>query len=101
SNFSLRSAMNADNPDTARIIQGLLWGLMQQGIGAVPDKDAQTMLKTLKMTAKDNEIVVEADVPEKVVADFIKAVTAPPVKKVEITSPKPPPRRPVRKKRTR
>src|SRR6185503_4252021 len=45
--FSLRGAMNADNPDTAKIIQGLLWGLMQQGISAVPDKDAQTMLKAL------------------------------------------------------
>ena len=101
SNFSLRGAMNADNPDTAKIIQGLLWGLMQQGIGAVPDKDAQTMLKALKMTAKDNEIVVEADIPDKVVAEFIKSVTAPPVKKVEITSPNPAPKkRPVRRKRT-
>lgn len=99
SNFNLRGAMNADNPDTAKIIQNLLLGLMQQGIGAIPDKDAQTMLKALKLTAKDNEIVVEADIPGTVVADFMKAVTAP---KVEpITAPKPATRRPVRKKRTR
>jgi hypothetical protein len=98
--FSLRGAMNADNPDTARIIQGLLWGLMQQGISAVPDKDAQTMLKALKMTAKESEVVVEADIPDKVVADLLKSATAPKAK-TEVTAPKPVPRRPVRKKRTR
>jgi hypothetical protein len=104
SNFNLRGAMNADNPDTAKIIQGLLWGLMQQGIGAVPDKDAQTMLKALKMSARNNEIVVEADIPDKVVAEMLKSVTAPKQTKVQIASPPAPPkpatRRPVRKKRT-
>ena len=100
SNFSLRGAMNADNPDTAKIIQGLLWGLMQQGITAVPDKDAQTMLKALKLTAKDNEIVVEADIADTLVADFVKSVMAPPVAKVQIPSPNPAPKRRVRKKRT-
>jgi hypothetical protein len=98
--FSLRGAMNADNPDTAKIIQGLLWGLMQQGISAVPDKDAQTMLKALKMSAKESEIVVEADIPDKIVADMLKSATAPKATKVEVTTPKPAPRRPVRKKRT-
>jgi len=99
--FSLRGAMNADNPDTARIIQGLLLGLMQQGISAVPDKDAQTMLKALRLTAKESEVVVEADIPDKVVADMLKSATAPKATKVEIAAPKPVPRRPVRKKRTR
>ena len=100
SNFSLRGAMNADNPDTAKIIQGLLWGLMQQGIGAVPDKEAQAMLKALKMSARDNEIVVEADVPDKVVAEMLKSVTAPKPAKVQIAAPKPATKRPVRRKRT-
>jgi hypothetical protein len=102
SNFSLRGAMNADNPDTAKIIQGLIWGLMQQGIDAVPDKDAQTMLKALKMSAKENEIVVEADVPDKVVAEMLKSATTPKASKPAVTAPatKPAPRRPVRKKRT-
>ena len=102
SNFSLRGAMNADNPDTAKIIQGLIWGLMQQGIDAVPDKDAQTMLKALKMSAKENEIVVEADVPDKVVAEMLKSATTPKASKPAVAAPatKPAPRRPVRKKRT-
>jgi hypothetical protein len=99
--FSLRGAMNADNPDTAKIIQGLLWGLMQQGIGSVPDKDAQTMLKALKMTARESEILVEADIPDKVVADLLKSATAPKTTapKTE-AAPKTAPRRPVRRKRT-
>jgi hypothetical protein len=95
-NFSLRGAMNADNPDTAKIINSLLSGLMKQGISAVPDKGAQTVLETLKMTAQESEIVIEADIPEKVVADFIRT----PQKDKAETS-KPPSRRPVRKKRTK
>jgi hypothetical protein len=98
--FSLRGAMNADNPDTAKIIQGLLWGLMQQGISAVPDKDAQTMLKALRMSARESEIVVEADIPDKVVADMLKSASKPKTEAPAKTS-APPARRPVRKKRTR
>ena len=70
--FQLRGAMNADNPDTAKIINNLLSGLMQQGIDAVPDKQAQAILQSLKMSARDNEIVWEADIPDKVVADYIR-----------------------------
>ena len=94
--FSLRGAMNADNPDTAKIVGNLLSGLMQQGINAVPDKNAQTILQSLKMTAKESEIVWEADIPEKTVADFLK-----PTPKVATVSPAvvPATKRPVRKKR--
>ena len=96
-NFTLRGAMNADNPDTAKIINNLLSGLMKQGASAVPDKNAQTIMQTLKMTVRDNEIVIEADIPETMVADFIR--TAPPAApKVEA---KPAGTRPVRRKRPR
>ena len=96
-NFSVRGAMNADNPDTAKIINNLLAGLMQQGISSIPDKNAQAILQTLKMFAKDNEIVWEADIPEKTVADFIRTQST--SKKEE---PKPSaPKRPVRRKRAR
>jgi hypothetical protein len=93
-NFSLRGAMNADNPDTAKIIHGLISGLMKQGIGAVPDKGAQTILQTVKMFPRESELVVEADIPEKVVADYIRTP-----KRIESTKPAPKP--PVRKKRTK
>ena len=94
-NFTFRGAMNADNPDTAKIINNLLAGLMQQGISAVPDKQAQTILQSLKMSARDNEIVWEADVPEKTVADFIRpspkeagtSVTKPAPKPVKTRNP--------------
>ena len=97
-NFSLRGAMNADNPDTAKIINNLLSGLMQQAISSVPDKNAQTILQTLKMFARESEIVWEADIPEKTVADFIRTQSTP---KKEEPAKSSAPKRPVRKKRTR
>lgn len=99
-NFNLRGAMNADNPDTAKIINNLLSSLMKEGISAVPDKKAQAMLQNLKMSARDHEVVWEADIPEKAVADFIWSSRS--------TATKPAPQPPVvkkpvlpRKKRTR
>lgn len=97
-NYTFRGAMNADNPDTAKIINNLLSGLMQQGISAVPDKEAQTILKSMKMSTRDNEVVWEADVPVKVVADFIRSQSA---SKKEEPAKSTTPKRPVRKKRTR
>ena len=76
-NYNLRGAMNADNPDTAKIINGLLSGLMKQGIDAIPDKNAQTALQSIRMMAKDNEIVVEADIPGSMIADLIRNETKP------------------------
>lgn len=99
-NFSLRGAMNADNPDTAKIINGLLSGLLQQGISAVPDKNAQTILQTVKMLARESEIVIEADIPDKTIADFIKQSTAKKDEPATKAATKPTPRRPIRKKRT-
>ena len=93
-NFNVRGAMNADNPDTAKIINGLLSGLMHHGISAIPDKSAQTILQSLKMTARESEIVIEADIPEKVVANFLKQPQKP-----KEPATKSAPRRPVRKKR--
>ena len=96
-NFSLRGAMNADNPDTARIINNLLSGLMQQGINHVPDKQAQTILQSVKMLARESEVVWEADIPEKVVAEYLK----PKPVVITSTSSKPAPRPAARRKRTR
>ena len=100
-NFVLRGAMNADNPDTAKIINNLLAGLMQQGISAVPDKNAQTILQGLKMSTRDNEVVWEADIPEKVVADYLKASPKDAAATSTPASTKPTPKRPVRRKRTK
>ena len=98
-NFSLRGAMNADNPDTAKIINNLLSGLMKEGLDAVPDKQAQTILKSLKMSARESEVVWEADIPETVVAEYLKP--RPATAAATSTTSKPATRKPVRKKRTR
>jgi hypothetical protein len=101
SNFTFRGAMNADNPDTAKIINNLFSVLMQQGISAVPDKQAQSILQSLKMSVRDNEIVWETDIPEKTVADLLRPKKA----ETSVAPPEPKPvksRKPVvPKKRTR
>jgi hypothetical protein len=71
-NFNLRGAMNTDNPDTAKIINGLLASVLQPAIDSIPDKEAQAVLKGIKMLPKENEIVWEADVPEQVVAAMLR-----------------------------
>ena len=101
--FSLRGAMNADNPDTAKIINKLVSELLKEAISSALDKQAQPILQSLKMSARDNEVIWEADIPEKVVADYIRmepkkaetSVTAPAPKPVKTRNPVVP------KKRTR
>jgi hypothetical protein len=93
-NYSLRGAMNADNPDTAKIITGLLSSLMKHGIEAVPDKGAQTALQSIRLLAKDNEIVIEGDIPGTMIADLFKSETKPKEAAAPKTAPaKPPVRR--------
>ena len=95
-NVNLRGAMNTDNPDTAKIINGLLASVMQPAIDSVPDKNAQTALKAIRLFPKDNEIIIEGDIPQQIVADVLKEqmkpkTSTPPTtstKKV-VTKPKP------------
>jgi hypothetical protein len=95
-NFSVRGAMNADNPDSAKIINGLLSGLLQQAVTSVPDKSAKSVLNNLKLTAIENEVLLSADIPHQLVADFIREQSKP-ATTVTVQSP---PKAPVRKKRT-
>jgi hypothetical protein len=116
-NFSVRGAMNADNPDTAKIISSLFSGLMQQAMKAETSKPAATVLDSVKMTPeenqmfltvmksvkvmpRDNEVVWEADIPQAVVADIFKP-KPPAATKTDVKSTTPKKRRPVRRKRTR
>ena len=96
-NYSLRGAMHADNPDTAKIITGLLSGLMKTDITAVPDKNAQAILKTLKILARDNEVVIEADIPVQMVVDAIREQSKPKTQTAPTTAPKKTTRQPVRR----
>jgi len=114
-NFSVRGAMNADNPDTAKIISSLISMLMKQGLDAVEDKQAKTLLdnmmltgtesqmfatimKSIKLMPQDNEVVWEADIPQQAIAEALKPKPA--AAKTE-AKPVTSPRRPVRRKRTR
>jgi len=72
SSVNLRGAMNTDNPDTAKIINGLLAGVLKPAIESIPDKNAQAAMKAIRLLPKENEIVFEADVPQQVVSDFFK-----------------------------
>jgi hypothetical protein len=76
-NFNLRGAMNADNPDTAKIIYGLLSSVLQPAIDAIPDKNAQVVLKAIRMLPKESEVVWEADVPQETVAKLIREQMTP------------------------
>ncbi|HET6863560.1 MAG TPA: hypothetical protein VFH91_10950 [Pyrinomonadaceae bacterium] len=101
-NFSVRGAMNTDNPDTAKIINNLVSGLWQQAIDSVPDKNAQSMLKAIRIIPRESELVWEADISDQTVANFIKEqtkpkVTAPP----ETSKPAPAPRQKPRRRKPR
>lgn len=113
-NFSVRGAMNVDNPDTAKIISGLISSLMRQGLGAMADKPTQTVLesmdvksdetymianalKEMKITPRDSEIVWDLDIPQQVIIDALKPK---PAAKTE-AKPAVKPRRPLRRKRTK
>jgi len=94
-NFSLRGAMNADNPDTAKIINNLVSELLKEAISTALDKQAQPILQSLKMSARDNEVVWEADIPQKMVTDLIWSAPRASVTPAVV---KPAPRPPVVKK---
>jgi hypothetical protein len=99
-NFSLRGAMNADNPDTAKIMNGLLSVMFQQAINYIPEKETQSALKNITILPKESEVVFEADVPQSTVATFIRNLTQPKKELMSVTSttPKAKPKRRVRRK---
>jgi hypothetical protein len=70
--FKIRGMMNADNPDTARIMTNLLSALLQTAGTVSQDKSAQEVLKVLNIAPQDNEITLQADIPQQMVADFIR-----------------------------
>jgi hypothetical protein len=76
-NFMVRGAMNADNPDTAKIFSNLYSGLLRYATSSIPDPAAQTMLKGLAITAEGNEVMLRADFPQQMVLDLIHKQMSP------------------------
>jgi len=76
-NFMVRGAMNADNPDTAKIFSNLYSGLLRYATSSIPDPAAQAMLKGLAITAEGNEVMLRADFPQQTVLDLINKQMSP------------------------
>jgi len=110
-NYSLRGAINADNPDTAKIFANLLTSLMKNedfqsgfksGVAQLPDKTAAAILESFKLTARESEVAVEVDVPLPVLMEFIREQSKPKAEPASSSAPatkKPAPRRPTNRKR--
>ncbi|PYS70397.1 MAG: hypothetical protein DMF69_13695 [Acidobacteria bacterium] len=94
-NFSLRGAINTDNPDTTKIMHSLISSLLEPAIGAIPDKQAQELIKRVKMSPRENEIVWEADVATETVATYYREQTQP--KPIPTTTTKPAATKPKRR----
>lgn len=71
-NFMIRGAMNADNPDTAKIFSNLYSGLLRYATTSITDPTAQTMFKGLAITAEGNEVMLRADFPQQMVIDMMR-----------------------------
>jgi hypothetical protein len=96
--FRLRGAMNADNPDTAKIIKSLLSSLLQQATSSIKDQQAQAVFSSLVITPTETEVLLQADISQQAVADFIREESKP--KKQEVSKPVPQPK-PATKRRHR
>ena len=72
--FDVRGAMNADNPDTAKIINGLLLGLMQTASASLSEKE-RSVLNGIKLSSNESEVVISGSIPEATIAELIKQQT--------------------------
>lgn len=101
-NFMLRGAMGADNPDTAMIMNNLFSGFLRHAGAFIPDKTGQSVMSSLQLTAKENEVVLSADLPQQMVIDFIKKQMQPKKDEPATSAAKPAAKKPVvRRKRRR
>jgi hypothetical protein len=110
-NYSMRGAMNADNPDTAKIIANLLTSLMKteefqsgfkSGVSQIPEKAALAVLQSFKLTARESEVVLEVDFPLETLAELVREQAVPKREPATATTPatkKPATRRPTTRKR--
>lgn len=71
-NFMLRGAMNADNPDTAKIMSNLFSGFLRHATSSIKDPVAQPLLNGLAIVAEGDEVLIRADLPQQMVKDLIQ-----------------------------
>ncbi len=70
--LKVRGAMNADNPNTAKIISGLLLPLAQQALSSLTGKSAESILTNFAMTAEGHELMLKADLSQPALVKFVK-----------------------------
>lgn len=71
-NFMLRGFMNADNPDTAKIMSNLFGGFLRHATSAIKDPVAQPLLNGIAIVAEGDEVMFRADVPQQMVMEMVK-----------------------------
>jgi len=87
--FKVRGAMNADNPDTAKIIKSLMTMGLNAVVSNIKDSKAQAAIRGLTITPTETEVLVLADISQQTVADFIRDTTAPKKEEAAVTAPAP------------
>lgn len=97
-NFMIRGASNADNPDTAKIVSKLYSGLLGYAASSIPDAAAQSFLKGLAITAEGDEVLLRADFSQQMIKEMIEQKMKP--KQAEVTDVKAPAKHPLKKRRS-
>jgi hypothetical protein len=98
-NFMVRGAMNADNPDTAKIMSKLFSGLLQHATSSIKEPSAQSTIKSFAITAEGDEVLLSGDISQQIVIDLIQKQMKP--KESEATSVQPATKPAVKKRRVR
>lgn len=98
--FKFRAAVYADNPDTAKILKSLLATMLQSAASAIKDSKAQSVFNAIVITPTDTEVLIQADISQQAVADFIRDESK--LKKPEVVAPDSAPEtKPTHRRRTR
>ena len=103
-NFMLRGFMNADNPDTAKIMSNLFSGFLRHATSSIKDPVVQPLLNGIGIVAEGDEVLFRADMPQQMVLEMIKKHMQPKKDDPSVKAPdgkavKPPvKRRPVRRR---
>lgn len=71
-NFMLRGFMNADNPDTAKIMSNLFSGFLRHATSSIKDPMVQPLLNGIGIVAEGDEVMFRADMPQQMVLDMMK-----------------------------
>jgi hypothetical protein len=100
-NFMIRGASNADNPDTAKIISRLYSGLLGYAANSIPDPSAKSLLKSLVITAEGDEVLLRADFSRQMVKEMIEQKMKPKKMEATVTAPAPAKKTPVTRRRGR